>query len=216
MKNVKLDGRETRVSTIFCIGRNYAAHAAELGNAIEEEPLVFLKPLSSLLPEGEPIVLPSWSQDIHHECELVLLIGKGGRNIPERDALAHVAGFGIGLDLTARDVQTELKKKGHPWTRAKGFPGAACVSAFVSPSNGRLPEVFRFSLAVNGEVRQRGDTSLMLFPIARLVSHLSSLYGLQEGDLVYTGTPEGVGPLQGGDRLSLTLDGHPGAQWSVA
>jgi len=216
MRHVILDGRETPVATIFCIGRNYAAHAAELGNAVEEEPLVFLKPLSSLLPQGEPIVLPTWSADIHHEGELVVLIGRGGRNIPESGALSCIAGFGIGLDLTARDVQSELKKKGHPWTRAKGFPGAACVSEFVPVPAAGLPDVFRFSLEVNGEIRQKGDTSLMLFSLARIIAHLSSLYGLQEGDLIYTGTPEGVGPLVSGDTVSLTLEGHPGAVWRVA
>ncbi len=214
MRTVVLNGRDVPVSTIFCIGRNYAAHAKELGNAVEEEPLVFLKPLSALLPEGEPIRLPDWSADIHHEAELVVLIGRGGRDIPESEALGHIAGVGIGLDLTARDIQSELKKKGHPWTKAKGFPGAACVSGFASCEP--FPDAFSFSLSVNGQLRQSGDTRLMLFPLEVIIAHLSRLYGLQEGDVIYTGTPEGVGPLRSGDTLTLTLDGHPGAEWKVA
>ena len=206
MASITLDGQAFPVANIFCIGRNYAAHVAELGNVVEEEPLVFLKPTSALIDENHPITLPAYSQDVHHECELVLYIGKGGRHIAEQDALSHIAGYGIGLDLTARDVQSELKKKGQPWTKAKGFPSAACVSEFVPATRVNDPQQLSFSLAVNGEIRQRGNTKLMLFSVAKIVHHLSTLYGLSEGDVIFTGTPEGVSRLQAGDHLYLVLD----------
>jgi 2-keto-4-pentenoate hydratase/2-oxohepta-3-ene-1,7-dioic acid hydratase in catechol pathway len=216
MAQVLLNGAAVRVGNIFCIGRNYAAHAAELGNAVEPEPMVFLKPTSALLLQGEPIVLPAFSQDVHHECELVLLIGKGGDNIAPEQALSHVAGYGIGLDLTARDLQSVAKQKGHPWTKSKGFRGAACLSELVPASAVSDPSHFTFSLKVNGEIRQRGDTDLMLFKLSALISNLSQIYGLSEGDLIYTGTPEGVAALHPGDRLDLKLDGLVSAEWSVS
>lgn len=211
-----LDGRPCRIANLFCIGRNFVAHAAELGNTVEPEPLVFLKPTSALLLEGAPIVLPGYSNDVHHECELVVLIGKGGDHIAEADALSHVAGYGIGLDLTARDAQNEAKAKGHPWTKAKGFRGAACVSALVPAERVADPQALTFSLKVNGETRQLGDTALMQFGVARLIAELSARYGLTEGDLIYTGTPAGVAALRPGDVLELTLDGLVSARWEVA
>jgi len=216
MAVVRMDGVEQTVSNIFCIGRNYAAHVAELGNQLEEEPLVFLKPTSALSLNGQDIALPTYSNDVHHECELVLLIGKGGHDIPVADALSHIAGVGIGLDLTARDVQSEAKKGGKPWTKAKGFRHAACVSDFVAVSHVDVSRPFSFSLQVNGETRQQGDTSLMLYPLATIINYLSQTYGLTEGDLIYTGTPQGVAALQAGDVLHLQLDGVVSADWTVA
>ena len=216
MAVVVLDGVKQEVSNIFCIGRNYAAHVAELGNQLEEEPLVFLKPTSALSLSGQDIVLPAYSSDVHHECELVLLIGKGGNDIPAADALSHIAGVGIGLDLTARDVQSEAKQGGKPWTKAKGFRHAACVSEFVGSSRLDLSQPFTFSLQVNGDVRQQGDTSLMLYPLATIINYLSETYGLTAGDLIYTGTPQGVAALHAGDVLHLQLDGAVSADWAVA
>ena len=213
--NVELGGQPQRVNTVFCIGRNYAAHAAELANAVEPEPLVFLKPNAALQPVGELIRLPAYSCDVHYECELVVLIGHGGDDIAETDALRHVAGYAIGLDLTARDVQGEAKRKGLPWTKAKGFRGAACVSAFV-PAGTIDPAAANFTLHINGELRQQGDSRLMLYPVATIISYLSRIYGLQAGDLIYTGTPEGVGALQPGDQLQLVLQHGPQASWQVA
>ena len=216
MATVRMAGGEITVGNVFCIGRNYAAHAAELGNAVEtEEPMVFLKPTSSVLKVGEPLRLPAWSQDVHHEAELVLLIGRDARDIGPERALSVVAGYGIGLDLTARDVQAQAKQKGHPWTKSKGFPGAACISDFVPADDVAGASRFRFSLTVNGTVRQSGDTDLMLFPLPVLVSYLSRQYGLSAGDMIYTGTPAGVGPLQAGDCLLLTLDGLIEARFKV-
>jgi 2-keto-4-pentenoate hydratase/2-oxohepta-3-ene-1,7-dioic acid hydratase in catechol pathway len=216
MATVSLAGRDVTVSNIFCIGRNYAAHVAELGNRPEAEPLVFLKPTSALLADGGQIELPVYSQDVHHETELVVLIGRDARHVAEADALDYVAGYGIGLDLTARDTQSELKAKGMPWTKAKAFATAACVSAFAPASAVANPQALTFSLTVNGERRQQGDTALMLFPLAQLISFLSQHYGLTAGDLIYTGTPEGVARLQSGDVLALGLDGLAQAQYTVA
>jgi 2-keto-4-pentenoate hydratase/2-oxohepta-3-ene-1,7-dioic acid hydratase in catechol pathway len=216
MAHVIFNGLSVRVGNIFCIGRNYAAHAAELGNPVEEEPLVFLKPTSALLLPGKPIVLPAFSRDVHHECELVLLIGKGGHDIDEANALSHVAGYGIGLDLTARDVQSQAKAKGQPWTKSKGFRGGACLSELIPASRVADPGALTFHLDVNGQTRQRGDTALMLFKVPYLVSYLSRVYGLSEGDLIYTGTPEGVAALQSGDHVELTLGDLVSAEWSVA
>ncbi|BAK76309.1 fumarylacetoacetate (FAA) hydrolase family protein [Pseudogulbenkiania sp. NH8B] len=215
MAVVQLNGQSIRVGNVFCIGRNYAAHAAELGNAVEAEPLVFLKPTSALAVEGEPIRLPAYSGDVHHECELVLLIGKGGNDIPESAALQHVAGYAIGLDMTARDVQGIAKQKGLPWTKAKGFRSAATVSAFVPAERLADPGHLEFTLQVNGETRQRGETRLMLFSVPAIIHYLSTVYGLSEGDLIYTGTPEGVAAVKPGDRLRLDLQGWVSAEWSV-
>ncbi|KJH68087.1 fumarylacetoacetate hydrolase family protein [Chromobacterium violaceum] len=216
MSSVKLGLHAIRVGNIFCIGRNYAAHAAELGNKVEDEPLVFLKPTSALLDESSPIRLPEYSGDVHHECELVALIGKGGDDIPPEKALDHVAGYGIGLDLTARDVQTEAKRKGQPWTKAKGFRGAACVSTLVPAARVEDPQRLKFELRVNGQLRQRGDAGLMLFTLAEQISYLSRLYGLSDGDLIFTGTPEGVARIESGDQLDLSLHGQVSAHWKVA
>ncbi|QEL55103.1 fumarylacetoacetate hydrolase family protein [Chromobacterium paludis] len=216
MASVKLGLQPVRVRNIFCIGRNYAAHAAELGNAVESEPLVFLKPTSALLDESSRIRLPEYSSDVHHECELVALIGKGGDDIAPEKALGHVAGYGIGLDLTARDVQAEAKRKGHPWTKAKGFRGAACVSTLVPAASVADPQRLSFELRVNGQLRQHGDAGLMLFTLAQQISYLSRVYGLSDGDLIFTGTPEGVGRIVSGDALELELHGQVAASWRVA
>lgn len=216
MAHIQLDHQPAPVANIFCIGRNYAAHVAELGNAPNEAPLVFLKPTSSLLHAPAAIELPSTSQDIHYETELVLYIGRGGRDITEADALSHIAGYGIGLDLTARDIQDELKKKGHPWTRCKGFPHAACVSAFIPANQVSDPSQLQFTLDVNGERRQHGQTQMMLYSITRIIAELSQTYGLSDGDLIYTGTPEGVGRLHPQDRLTLDLNGLVQAEFTVA
>jgi 2-keto-4-pentenoate hydratase/2-oxohepta-3-ene-1,7-dioic acid hydratase in catechol pathway len=216
MAKVWLEKREQNVASIFCVGRNYVAHIAELGNVQDEMPLVFLKPHRALLADGAPLALPAYSSDVHYECELVLLIARDADDVSEQEALDVIAGYGIGLDLTARDVQTVLKQKGHPWTRAKGFRGSACVSSFVAANRVQDPARLHFTLSVNGSLRQDGNTALMLSGVARLVSWLSQEYGLSAGDLIYTGTPAGVGALQAGDVLEATLDGLVSARWTVA
>lgn len=215
MKHVYTTSNQaTPVENIFCIGRNYAAHVKELGNRQEAEPVVFLKPLSALHHEGTAITLPSISQDVHYETELVVLIGKGGKNIPRDQALSHIAGYGLGLDLTARDRQSEAKAAGLPWTVAKGFDGAACVSRFI-PSRLADPGQIEFTMELNGQLRQVGKTSLMLFDIPFLLGYLSSVFTLSPGDLIFTGTPEGVGPLSPGDSLDLRLGDLLNAHFDV-
>ena len=215
MTSVRLEGREVEVASIYCVGRNYAAHIAELGNVEEAMPLVFLKPQRALLRDGQCFALPAYSSDVHHECEMVLLMGRDAVHLAPEQALSAVAGYGIGLDLTARDVQNELKQKGHPWTRAKGFRGSACISDFVAAARVSDPTRLSFSLNVNGERRQSGDTALMLFSVARLVSWLSTEYGLLAGDLIYTGTPAGVAAIHGGDVLQAELGTLVAATWKV-
>lgn len=216
MPHIRFQNQDLRpVANIYCIGRNYAAHAAELGNRVEEEPVVFLKPTSALLAEGEPIRLPEFSRDVHFETELVLLIGRAGKHIAPEAAWPHIDGYAVGLDLTARDLQTVAKQKGLPWTLAKGFDGAAVLSEFVPASTVAEPEKLAFSLDIDGLRRQRGELANMVFDIPTLIAYLSDRFTLQQGDLIFTGTPEGVGPLAAGNRLLMKLDGHIEAAFTV-
>lgn len=203
------------IANIFCVGRNYAAHAAEMNSPTLDLPMIFLKPSSAVATEKKPIQLPTFSQDVHYETELVILIGKGGVAITQENAWDYIAGYGIGLDLTARDIQAEAKKKGHPWTLAKGFIGAACVSQFVAANELKNPSDCHFTLLHNGELKQSGETRLMLFSIPYLISYISSVFGLTEGDLIFTGTPEGVGKLNSGDKLQLNLADSLTAEFTV-
>lgn len=195
------------VGTIYCLGRNYAAHAAEMKAEVPAEPVVFLKPAGALVADGGDIIIPRISSDVHHEVELVALIGTGGRAIPPERAYEHVLGYGVGLDMTLRDVQAEAKKKGLPWSVAKGFATSAPVSTIVAKDRVPDPHALEIVLRVNGEIRQRSHTSRMLFPLPAVVSYLSSIFTLEKGDLIFTGTPEGVGPVRPGDRLEAELPG---------
>lgn len=206
MEEKKLPGLpHLSVGSVFCIGRNYVAHARELNNDVPDQPLVFLKPVSSITFEG-PILLPRQSREVHHEVELVVAIGKGGKNIPRAGALSHVDGYGVGIDLTARDIQTRAKEKGHPWSVAKGFDTFAPISNFVTSNQVEDPQNLELSLTVNNRLRQQSNTRLMIFPVAELISHLSTVFTLRPGDLIFTGTPEGVSPLRSGDRIEAVLD----------
>ncbi|MCW9705885.1 fumarylacetoacetate hydrolase family protein [Fodinibius salsisoli] len=190
--------------SVFCIGRNYVAHARELNNDVPDEPLIFLKPLGSLTFDG-PIQLPSQSNNVHHEVELVAAIGKGGKNISRKKALDHVAGYAVGIDITARDIQSRAKEKGRPWSVAKGFDTFAPLSSFIPADEIADPQDIDLSLTVNGSVRQASNTSLMIFSVAELIHYLSGIVTLQPGDLIFTGTPEGVSPLQSGDNIQANL-----------
>lgn len=190
--------------SVFCIGRNYVAHAEELNNEVPDQPLVFLKPASSITYTG-PISLPAQSKDVHHEVELVVAIGKKGREIPASKALEYVAGYAVGIDLTARDIQSEAKKNGHPWSVAKGFDTFAPLSSFVKASDVANPQNLELQLSVNGTLRQQANTGLMIFPVAELIHYLSGIFTLQPGDLIFTGTPEGVASLQHGDVVEASL-----------
>lgn len=213
--NLLPDNTRVDVCTIYCIGRNYIKHIQELENEVNAEPVLFLKPAASLITQNRAIELPAYSEDVHHETELVLLIGREGRNIPEENALEHIAGVGIGLDLTARDTQTALREKGLPWTVSKGFETAACVSDFLPVQRfGDLGKL-RFTLKVNGEQRQEGDTSLMIFSVPKILHYISSVITLQPGDVIFTGTPHGVARIAPGDRLELSLEGILHAGFTV-
>ncbi len=188
-------------SKILCIGRNYAAHAREMAAEVPAEPMVFLKPPSALIGTGGTVVIPRQTREVHHEVELVAVIGRGGKDIDEAVALDHVAGYAMGLDLTARDIQAAAKAAGAPWTVAKGFDTFAPLGPVTPAGVVGDPQAIEISLTVKGDVRQRGRTSDMMFPVARLVAYLSTVFTLEEGDLIYTGTPEGVGPIRAGDVL---------------
>lgn len=184
-----LSGLSRPVGTIWCIGRNYAEHAKELGSEIPAAPVVFLKPASSLLIDGGILRLPSDSKRVDHEVELVVAFGPDLK-------------MAVGIDFTARDLQEEAKKKGLPWTSAKGRPGFAAIGSF-SPLS--LPA--ELSLSVNGAIRQRGSTKDMIFSVEKIIEHLDRTYGLAEGDLIFTGTPAGVAPVAAGNRVEAAING---------
>jgi len=193
------------VNRIFCIGKNYAKHVAELahlGHAADGECVVFLKPASCLVPEGRPIPLPRGRGSVHHEVEVVVMLSGGGRHVPLEQALDCIAGFTLGLDLTLRELQTALKQAGKPWELAKAFDGSAPLGD-IKPYLGQDLQALEFSCSVNGQLRQRGHTRDMLYPVARQIHILSQTWALEPGDVIYTGTPEGVGPLSPGDRIDL-------------
>lgn len=185
---------------IFCVGRNYSEHAKELGNAVPENPVIFSKPDTALLREGEPFYLPDFSKDIHHEAELVIRICKTGKKIQEKFARSYFKEIGFGIDFTARDLQSALKEKGLPWELAKGFDGSAPLGNFMNIEATDLRDI-SFSLTKNGELVQSGNSSNMIFSFEKIVSFISHYFTLKTGDLIYTGTPAGVGPVRIGDKL---------------
>lgn len=192
---------------ILCIGRNYIAHAKELGNEVPEDPVVFIKPSTSLLPIGEPFVIPAFTKDLHYECELVLRIAKKAKNIPVNEAATYYDAITAGIDFTARDVQQQLKSKGLPWEKAKAFDNAAVLGAWINAANFSNKKDIHFTLAKNGKVVQEGHTENLIFDFNTLLSHLSHYFTLEPGDLVFTGTPAGVGPVSPGDLLEGRVEG---------
>ncbi|MBC6989490.1 fumarylacetoacetate hydrolase family protein [Hymenobacter sp. BT491] len=188
---------------ILCIGRNYAEHIAELKNEVPDEPVIFTKPDTALLQRGMPFFYPDFSKDIHHEIELVLRVSKNGKNIEEKFAHTYFDAIGLGIDFTARDLQSKAKSKGLPWDLAKGFDGSAPLSNTFKPvSEFADLQNINFRLEVNGEVRQRGNSGMMLHNFAAQISYISRFITLKMGDLIFTGTPSGVGPVQIGDQLT--------------
>ena len=192
---------------ILGIGTNYASHAAEMGSPIGGDPVVFLKPSSALLADGGIVRPPGPGHELHHEVELVVRIGKGGKRIPFEKALDCVDAYAVGLDLTLRDLQKEAKRLGRPWALAKGFDTSAPVSAFRVAAEVPDPQQVALTLKVNGQVRQSGSTADMIVPVAGLIAFLSQYMTLEPGDLVFTGTPAGVGPLKTGDVLEAEAAG---------
>lgn len=198
--------RTYRVGKVVCLGRNYSEHIAELGNSVPDRPVIFIKPATSIIGAGEEIVIPDYSQDCHHEVELALLIGKWGKSIPAAEAMNHIAGFGVAIDLTLRDVQSDLKKKGLPWEVAKGFDSACPLSDFVAAHQVADPHQLGLRLWVNGELRQDGNTAQMIHRIPSILQEISRIFTLEEGDVILTGTPSGVGPVVSGDRIKAEIE----------
>lgn len=201
------------VNRIFCIGRNYAKHIAELGNSPDGDCVVFMKPATCVVEPGEPVLLPRDRGEVHHEAELVVLLTGGGRDIAVEDAMDCVAGISLGLDLTLRDLQNQLRAKGAPWELAKAFDHAAPLGDF-KPYLEQDLQALDFTLHVNDELRQHGHTRDMLFTVARQIHILSQSWDLQPGDVIYTGTPEGVGPLRPGDRARLESPAIGRFEWT--
>jgi acylpyruvate hydrolase len=186
---------------IIAIGRNYADHIAELQNEIPEEPVIFIKPDTALLRNNDPFYYPDFSQDIHYEVELILRISKEGKNISPRFASKYYDGIGLGIDFTARDLQTKAKSKGLPWTLAKGFNHSAPISAFLPLADFPDLKNINFSLRLNGAEKQAGNSGLMLTAFDELLAYVSRFMTFKKGDIIFTGTPKGVGPIKIGDRL---------------
>jgi len=203
MREVNIRGadRSYPVGKIVCLGRNYLDHIRELGNKVPDRAVIFCKPASSLLADGGQIQLPPYTDDCHHELELAVLIGRTGKNISEATALEHVAGYGVALDLTLRDLQSELKEKGLPWEIAKGFDTSCPLSDFVPAEQVDNPNNIRLVLKINGEVRQDGTTAQMMRSVEEIIVELSQYYTLEPGDIILTGTPAGVSRIQSGDEL---------------
>lgn len=190
---------------IVCVGRNYAEHAKELNNPVPEEPLLFIKPATSAVHVTRPLELPDSQGQVHFETELAVLIGKPLTNASASEAQAAILGYGLALDLTLRDLQSRLKDEGHPWERAKAFDGACPLSPFIAAERFSNDQI-TFSLDLNEQRQQSGDTRDMIFPIIPLLAHISRHFTLLPGDVVLTGTPKGVGPLQSGQTLTLNLE----------
>lgn len=216
---VPIAGRDERfpVHRIYCVGRNYADHAREMGTAVDrEQPVFFLKSPTCLWTDATPLPYPPATRDLHHEVELVVALGRGGSDIPADAALRHVFGYALGLDLTRRDLQAIAKAKSLPWDSAKNFEAAAPIGA-IRPSHGAWhPAAGTLTLEVDGAVRQRGDIADMIHTVPEIIAALSQLFTLVPGDLIYTGTPAGVGPLVRGSRFHARFEGLPDLFGDVA
>jgi 2-keto-4-pentenoate hydratase/2-oxohepta-3-ene-1,7-dioic acid hydratase in catechol pathway len=187
---------------IICIGRNYAAHASELKNEIPSAPVVFLKPQTAYLATGAPFYYPPFTKDLHYECEIVLRVGKSGKFIEPKFAHKYINGYTLGIDFTARDLQDQQKAKGLPWEIAKAFDHSAVVgTTFIDLTAENFEQPLAFQFYRNNNLVQEGDTSLLLFPFSTIIAYVSQFFSLQTGDLIFTGTPAGVGPIEIGDHL---------------
>ncbi len=202
------DGTEYPVGTIYCIGQNYAKHALEMGSTVAENPTIFIKPPSAFIEDNEMIVLPDFSSNVHYEVELVVLIGKDCKEIDENLAWEYIAGYAVGIDVTLRDIQNQAKKEGKPWAVAKGFFSSAPISKFIKQNvfGSKIP-FFDLKLYVNNELKQYGSTKEMERTVANLIKYLANVFSLRKGDLIFTGTPAGVGQIKTGDKIEAELTG---------
>jgi 5-carboxymethyl-2-hydroxymuconate isomerase len=207
MKSVILRGEDKfyTVGKIICLGQNYAEHAKEMKFEVPASPVFFFKPPSAIIHGGGQIILPEISHDVHHEVEMTILIGKKGYNIHRSAALSHIAGYGIGLDMTMRDIQNEAKKKGLPWALAKGFDTSAPVSEFIPVETIGDPGSLNVRLFINGKLRQSSSTEKFVFPVDKVIAYISQFITFEPGDIIFTGTPEGVSRVEHGDSLEASL-----------
>ncbi|MBN1280173.1 MAG: fumarylacetoacetate hydrolase family protein [Candidatus Thermoplasmatota archaeon] len=196
---------DVTIGKLICLARTYTEHAREMQTVVTEDPLLFLKPASSVIFTGGTILIPSQSRCLHHEVELGVVIGKKGRHIPEAQAMDHVLGYLVALDITARDIQSTAKKNGWPWTIAKGFDTFAPISAVVRKEQVADPQDLDLELRINQMIKQKANTSQMIYSLERIISFISAIMTLERGDLILTGTPEGVGELKEGDLLEARL-----------
>ncbi len=197
------------VARIYCVGRNYAEHAREMGHDPDREPpFFFMKPADAILPSGEDFPYPVASSNVHHEIELVVALGKGGKDIPEADAMDHIYGYGVGIDMTRRDLQGEAKKMGRPWDTGKAFDHSApCTKIHAVSDIGHPDGSAAIWLEIDGETKQKSELDKLIWSIPEVISYLSGLFELQPGDLIYTGTPAGVGAVQRGNAIRGGVDG---------
>eukprot|EP01135_Chromosphaera_perkinsii_P000555 Nk52_evm17s123 gene=Nk52_evmTU17s123 len=200
---------------ICAVARNFSDHAKELGNAVPEKPFMFLKPTSSYAQEGSPIVIPPRAASLHHEVELGVVMGKPGSRINARNAMDHVEGYVLALDMTARDIQEEAKAQKRPWTEAKGYDSFCPVGDFIPKDMIKDPHNVNLWLSVNGEMKQNGNTKDMIFKIPELIEFVTDIMKLEEGDVILTGTPAGVGPVVAGDEIKAGIDGVTEVKFSV-
>lgn len=200
---------------IICIGRNYAEHAKELNNNVPTEPIIFMKPKTALLQDGKPLFYPEFSKDLHYECELVIRLSKNGKHIQEKFARKYYNAISLGIDFTARDVQQKLKEKGLPWELAKAFDGSAAVGDFVPLGEEQNVQDIRFELKINGLTKQVGHTADMIFSVDKIIAYVSQYITLNIGDLIFTGTPSGVGAIHVNDELVAYLEGTEVLQCSI-
>ena len=194
--------------SIFCIGRNYVAHAQELGNEVPTSPVIFMKPSASLLSEGKNFNIPNFTNDLHYEGELVLRVSKQGKNLKQVNVIDYCDAITVGIDFTARDLQAKLKEKGLPWEKAKAFDDSAILGKWIPLTDPILASPINFSLHKNATVVQNGDSSLMIFPFATILESITEYFTIYPGDLIYTGTPVGVGPTLKGDVFEGYFEGN--------
>jgi len=199
-------GQEFAIGKIVCLARNYAEHARELGNETPAAPVLFMKPASSVIGDGESVVIPAYSSECHYEVELALLVGKTARDVAEADAMEYLAGYGVAIDMTLRDVQNQLKAKGLPWEIAKGFDTSCPLSVFVPVDSVADPHNLRLKLSVNDQARQDGCSSDMINRVPPLIAHISAIFTLEPGDVILTGTPAGVGQVVTGDVMEAEIE----------
>lgn len=206
LRNSNFVKEKINVPKIFCLGSNYLDHIKEMGAKTPEEPVIFMKPSTAIIYENQKIILPKISNDVHHEVEILFLIEKEGKDIEEKDTKSYINSVGIGLDITLRDLQNKAKANGKPWLVSKGFDTSAPVSEFININKIEDINNLNFSLYVNDELKQIGNSSNMVFKFDKIISYISSIFTLQRGDIIFTGTPKGVGKINSGDKIRAVLE----------